>query len=165
MSILWDRKPLTLTLTLPDHGPSGVIINESSNKPISDARTRLEIMRAQSEIALLQPQIQWQVAKHAADLQRVQKEIQLHTADLTRIQPEIQREMEKHAAELQQVQKEIQLRTADIQRIQPEIEHATAEAREQLKKEMKELRVSQMNQKNLEIRKSLQNVLPSQADI
>jgi len=58
VSILRDRKPLTLTLTLPDHGPSGVIIDESSNKPISDARTPLEIERAQSEIARLQPEIQ-----------------------------------------------------------------------------------------------------------
>jgi serine protease Do len=164
VSILRDRKPLTLTLTLPDHGPSGVIINESSNKPISDARTRLEITRAQSEIAQLEPEIQCEMAKHAAELQQVQKEIQLHTADMKRIQPEIQREMEKHAAELQQVQKEIQMRTADIQRIQPEIEHATAEAREKLRKEMKDLEL-QINQQNLKIRKSLQNILPSQADI
>lgn len=132
VSILRDRKPLTLTLTLPDHGPSGVIIDESSNKPISDARTRLEITRAQSEIARLQPEIQCEMAKHAADLQRVQKEIQLHTAD--------------------------------IQRIQPEIEHATAAAREELKKKMIDLQL-QINQKNLDIRKSLENVLHSQADI
>lgn len=164
VSILRDRKPLTLTLTLPDHGPSGVIINESSNKPISDARTQLEIKRVQSEIARLQPEIQCEMTKHAAEIQRVQREIQLHAADMQRIQPEIRLEMAKHAAELQQVQKEIQLHTADIQRIQPEIEHATAAAREELKKEMKELQL-QINQKNLEIRKSLRNVLPSQADI
>ncbi len=164
VSILRDRKPLTLTLTLPDHGPSGVIINESSNKPISDARTRVEITRAQSEIAQLRPEIQCEMAKHAAELQRVQKEIQLHTADMKRIQPEVQLEMAKHAAEIQQVQKQIEMRTADIQRIQPEVEHATAAAREELKKEMKELQL-QINQKNLEIRKSLRNVLPSQADI
>ena len=132
VSILRDRKPLTLTLTLPDHGPSGVIIDESSNKPISDARTRLEITRTQSEIARLQPEIQCEMAKHAADLQRVQKEIQMHTAD--------------------------------IQRIQPEIEHATAAAREEMKKEMIDLQL-QINQKDLDIRKSLENVLHSQADI
>ena len=132
VSILRDRKPLTLTLTLPDHGPSGVIIDESSNKPISDAHTRLEITRTQSEIARLQPEIQCEMAKHAADLQRVQKEIQMHTAD--------------------------------IQRIQPEIEHATAAAREEMKKEMIDLQL-QINQRNLDIRKSLENVLRSQADI
>ncbi|MGH9530690.1 MAG: PDZ domain-containing protein [Terriglobales bacterium] len=132
VSILRDRKQLTLTLTVPDHGPSGVIINESSNLPISDARMRLEIGRAQSEIA--------------------------------RLQPEIQREMAKHADEIQQVQKEIQLHTADIRRIQPEIEHATAAARVELKKEMEDLQL-QINRQNLKIRKSLQNILPSQADI
>lgn len=132
VSILRDRKPLTLTLTLPDHGPSGVKINESSNKPISDARTRVEITRAQSVIA--------------------------------RLQPEIQCEMAKHAAELQNVQKEIQLQTADIKRIQPEIEHATAEAREELKKKMIDLQL-QLNRKDLDIRKSLENALHSQADI
>jgi len=62
------------------------------------------------------------------------------------------------------VQKEIQMHTADIQRIQPEIEHATAAAREELKKEMIDLQL-QINQKNLDIRKSLENVLHSQADI
>lgn len=56
------------------------------------------------------------------------------------------------------------MHTADIQRIQPEIEHATAAAREELKKEMIDLQL-QINQKNLDIRKSLENVLHSQADI
>ncbi len=132
VSILRDRKPLTLTLTIPDHGPSGVIVNESSNIPISDARTLLEMKRAQSEIA--------------------------------RLQPEIQREMAKHSAELRQVQNEIEMRTADLKRIQPVIEHATAEAREKLKKEMKDLEL-QMNQRELDIRKSLENIFPGEADI
>lgn len=104
VTVLRERKEVNLTITLPEHGPSGAIFNESFNAPVIDAQTRMELVRAQSEIALLQPEIQRQLHLHAAEIQHAQKEIQLHTADIQRIQPEIERAT---SAAREQVKKEM----------------------------------------------------------
>src|SRR6202165_2818538 len=49
VTVLRDKKEVTITLTLPEHGPSGVIFNESSNLPISESRTQRAIVKPQSE--------------------------------------------------------------------------------------------------------------------
>jgi serine protease Do len=110
VTVLRDRKEVTLTLTLPEHGPSGERIHESSNIPIGDSRTEEELLRAQSEIARLQPEIQREMAEHAVDLQHLQKEIQLRTADVQRIRPEIERETSAAREELKKQVKELERR-------------------------------------------------------
>jgi serine protease Do len=110
VTVLREKKQLTLTLTLPDHGPSGGKLDESTNIPIGDARTEMEIIQAQSEIARVQPMIQLEMARHANELQQVQKEIQLRTADLQRIQPEIDRATNEAREEIKKQMKELQRR-------------------------------------------------------
>jgi serine protease Do len=132
VTVLRDKKEVTITLTLPDHGPSGVILNESSNLPISDSRTQRAIVKAQSEIARLQPEIQYEIAQHDTELRHLQADVRL--------------------------------RTADIQRIGPEIERATTAARDEVNREMRELQRN-LNEQNLQIRKSIKKAFPNQADI
>jgi serine protease Do len=110
VTVLRDRKQLNLTLTLPDHGPSGDRLDESTNIPIGDARPAMEIIRAQSEIARLEPEIQREMAKHAVEMQHAQAEIQLRTADIQRIRPEIERATAAAREELNKEMKELQLR-------------------------------------------------------
>lgn len=90
VTVLRDKKEVTITLTLPEHGPSGVNFDESSNIPISDARTQMDMIRVQSEIARLQPQIQREMAQRDAELRHLQSDVQLRTADIQRIRPEIE---------------------------------------------------------------------------
>ncbi|MGH9510607.1 MAG: PDZ domain-containing protein [Terriglobales bacterium] len=109
VTVLRDRKQLSLTLTLPDHGPTGQGPHESTNWPIGDARTRMDIVRAESELAHLQPEIQCQLARHAAELQRMQNELELRTADMKRIQPEIERATRAAREELKTHMNELEL--------------------------------------------------------
>jgi serine protease Do len=108
VTVLRDKKEVTITLTLPEHGPSGVIFNESSNLPISDSRTQKAIIKAQSEIAHLQPEIQCEMAKHAAELRHLQADVQLRTADIQRIGPEIERATNAARDEVNREMKELQ---------------------------------------------------------
>jgi membrane-associated protease RseP (regulator of RpoE activity) len=108
VTVLRDKKEVTITLTLPEHGPSGVIFNESSNLPISDSRTQKAIVKAQSEIAHLQPEIQCEMAKHAAEFRHLQADVQLRTADIQRIGPEMERATNAARDEVNREMKELQ---------------------------------------------------------
>jgi membrane-associated protease RseP (regulator of RpoE activity) len=111
VTILREKKELTLTLTLPEHGPSGEKLHESSNIPIGDARTKEEIVHIQSEIAQLQPEIQCEMARHADDLRNLRTDLQLRTADIQLIQPEIERAttaaIEKSKKEIKELQRRL----------------------------------------------------------
>jgi serine protease Do len=113
VTVLRDRKQVNLTLTLPDHGPSGDRLDESTNIPIGDARPEMEIIRAQSEIARLEPEIQREMAKHAVEMHHSQAEIQLRTADIQRMRPEIERATAAARQEIEKEMKELQIRIED----------------------------------------------------
>jgi len=117
VTVLRDKKEVTITLTLPEHGPSGVIFNESSNLPISDSRTQRAIIKAESEIARLQPEIQYEIAQHDAELRHLQADVQLRTADIQRIGPEIERATNAARDEVNREMKELQ-RNLNDQKLQ-----------------------------------------------
>lgn len=116
VTVVREKKPMNLTLTLPEHGPSGEMMHETANDPLHDARAAMEAMRDQGELARLQTRIQPEVARHADELQRLKSELQAHPADLERIKPEIERatksaqeELHKELETLQRDHKDQQL--------------------------------------------------------
>jgi serine protease Do len=59
VEVLRDRKPVTLTLSLPSRKESGeMMYEESSEAPEIDADSRMELTEMQNEIARLQPQLE-----------------------------------------------------------------------------------------------------------
>lgn len=116
VTVLRDRKEVTLTLTMPEHAPSGEFFNETLTLPDVDAQTRLELTRVQSEIAELKPEIQKRMQHHAAEMERAQKEFRMHTADLERIQPKID---QATSAANQELKKKLDQVERDIEKISP----------------------------------------------
>jgi serine protease Do len=58
VEIIRDRKPLTLTLSLPGRKESGDRYEESSKAPEIDAQSRMELTAVQNEMARLRPQLE-----------------------------------------------------------------------------------------------------------
>src|SRR6266853_1495178 len=58
VSVIRDKKELTLTLTLPERKESGEMIEESFEVPELDAETQAELSQVREEIAKLQPQME-----------------------------------------------------------------------------------------------------------
>ncbi len=97
VTVLRDRKEVTLTLTLPERGPSGGLMGSSAS-PTSKMQLGPEIGRmvdaeTQSMIASVRPELQHlqeEIACQSAAIAESQKEaMKLRTAEIRRIQPEI----------------------------------------------------------------------------
>ncbi len=118
VTVVREKKPMNLTLTLPEHGPSGGIMHETANDPLHDARAAIEAMRDQGELARLQARIQPEVARRADELQHLKSELQSHPDEIQRIKPEIERATKAATEELQ---KELQTLQRDLKDQQFEI--------------------------------------------
>jgi serine protease Do len=59
VEILRDKKPLTLTLSLPSRKESGDMREESFDAPEIDAESRMELTAMQNEVARLRPQMEF----------------------------------------------------------------------------------------------------------
>lgn len=58
VEVIRDRKPQTLTISLPGRNESGDVLEESFEQPQMDAQTRMELTETQNEIARMRPQIE-----------------------------------------------------------------------------------------------------------
>jgi len=79
VTVIREKKQVNIKLSLPDHGPAGENQHETLNTPLGDARMEEDIVRAQSEIAKLQPEIERAVKMRTADIQRLKPEIEVAT--------------------------------------------------------------------------------------
>ena len=58
VEVIRDKKPQTLTISLPDRKDSGDMIEESFEAPDLDAETQNELSQVQDEVAKLRPQLE-----------------------------------------------------------------------------------------------------------
>ena len=97
VSIIRDKKPQTLSLTLPDRKRSD-LFEESFELPEIDAETRINLRQVQSELARVRPQIALALkqAQHTAT-----KELCKQKQELKKQGQEIQKELLNQQRELQ----------------------------------------------------------------
>jgi serine protease Do len=122
IGIIRDRKEQTITLTLPEGKESGGVINESFDIPALDADMHMTLVKAETEIARLKPDFEQAVRQmSAAELKRVQpqidqtkKEVCKHKQELNKEMLEMQREMREHGQELKKEYERLKQSVADI---------------------------------------------------
>ena len=89
ISIIRDKKPQTLSLTLPDRKRSD-LFEESFELPEIDAETRINLSKVQSELARVRPQIALAVQQARRESN---KELCKHKEELKKKSQEIQKEL------------------------------------------------------------------------
>ena len=104
VSIIRDKKPQTLSLTLPDRKRSD-LFEESFELPEIDAETRINLSQVQSEIARVRPQIALAVRQAS---RTATKELCKHKQELKKQGQEIQKELLNQQRELRDHQRELQ---------------------------------------------------------
>ena len=97
ISIIRDKKPQTLSLTLPDRKRSD-LFEESFELPEIDAETRIDLSQVQSELARVRPQIALAVGQAS---RTATKELCKHKQELKKQGQEIQKELLDQQRELQ----------------------------------------------------------------
>ncbi|HTE89407.1 MAG TPA: PDZ domain-containing protein [Terriglobales bacterium] len=97
VSIIRDKKPQTLSLTLPDRKRSD-LFEESFELPEIDAETRINLSQVQSEIARVRPQIALAVRQAT---RTATKELCKHKQELKKQGQEIQKQLLNQQRELQ----------------------------------------------------------------
>jgi serine protease Do len=116
VEVIRDRKPQTVTITLPARKESGDMIKESFETPEADAESRAELSEALNQVAKLRPQIE--LAREEARKASV--------------------EMRKSVCEQQRLMRE-QARKRKKE-VDSEVQKELLKSREKLQKEMEELR-------------------------
>jgi serine protease Do len=122
IGIVRDKKEQTITLTLPETKESGGVINESFDIPEFDADMHMTLVKAETEIARLKPEIEQAVRQMStAEIKRVQpqidqakKEVCKHKEVLNKEMLEMQREMRDHGQELKKEFERLKGSVADI---------------------------------------------------
>jgi serine protease Do len=113
VSIIRDKKELTLTLSLPERNHSRVI-DEGFNIPDMDADIDIDLSELKSELAQLKPEIEQTAAR-------------VSTAEIRRIAPEIKRQMKEYRGQEEQFRRQMrdmQRQLRDHQReLQRELKH------------------------------------------
>jgi serine protease Do len=97
VSIIRDKKPQTLSLTLPDRKRSD-LFEESFELPEIDAETRINLSKVQSELARVRPQIALAVQQAS---RTATKDLCKHKEELKKQGKEIQKELLDQQRELQ----------------------------------------------------------------
>jgi membrane-associated protease RseP (regulator of RpoE activity) len=107
VTIIRERKEQTITLTLPDHSQSGMLMGESFEVPELDAETRLAVSQAEDQVAHLQPEL----AKVAVEMKQMRPAIEKAQREVRQNREVIQKEMR----EMQKQMRNLKLSTrADI---------------------------------------------------
>jgi len=117
VSVIRDKKELTLTLTLPERKESGEMIEESFEVPDLDAETQAELSQVREEIAKLQPQI----ALAAEESRKASAEVAKSVCT-----------QKKHLKEQTQKLRE---------QVGPKVQEELQKSREKVRREMEELRI------------------------
>jgi len=119
VSLMRDKKEMTLTITLPERKESGGMIEESMEAPELDEESQIELSKVQDEVAKLQPQMKLATAelrkalcaqtKHSKELA---EELSQQLAG--KVQEEFQIQHEKLQEELEDLQQEMAAESFDI---------------------------------------------------
>jgi serine protease Do len=104
VSILRDKKELTITLSLPEHKQSEQM-RESLEMPEIDAATRKEMSQLRSEMARLRPELEQAVNK---EMEKAKSNLKLNSRELCEQREEIRKETQEMQREMHQRQLEIQ---------------------------------------------------------
>jgi serine protease Do len=104
VSILRDKKEQTITLTLPERRQSQ-LNSENLEIPDFDVETIPELGRLESEWAHVEPEMEEAINKRILEakpeLERAQKELQIHQRDFQKAMREMQRQLRSHQREMQ----------------------------------------------------------------
>ena len=117
VGIIRDKKEQTLTLTLPEHKQSGSL-EESSDVPQIDAETRIEMRKAQAEIARVKPQlaiVKRQMEQARPELERAAREMERMKPEMERMASELCREREQMQKDSQELRNELRDQQQEIQ--------------------------------------------------
>ena len=117
VGIIRDKKEQTLTLTLPEHKQSGSL-EESFDVPQIDAETRIEMRKAQAEMAKVKPQL----AIVKRQMEEAKPELERAAREMERMKPEMERMASELCRERQQTQKDSQELRNELRDQQQEIQ-------------------------------------------
>ena len=126
VEVIRDRKPQTLTISLPARKESGEMIDESFDVPEVDAESRAELSQALNEVAKLRPQ-----------MELAREETRKATAEIRKSVCEQQRLAREQARKLKE-------------QVDPKVREELLKSREKLQKQMEQLR-QQMSSHRLDI--------------
>jgi membrane-associated protease RseP (regulator of RpoE activity) len=105
VEVIRDKKTQTLTLSLPMHKESGVVIEESFDAPRLDAETQTELSQVQDEVARLRPQLELAMEQS----RKVSEEMRKAACEQQKEMTEQQKQIKEQARKLRQ-QFDMQLR-------------------------------------------------------
>lgn len=126
VEVIRDRKPQTLSISLPGARDSGEMIEESFEAPEMDAKSRAELREALNEVAKLQPQMELareetrkaseEIRKAVCQQQRQVKEQErkLKLESEAKVREELQKSREKIRREMEQLRQEMSAHWLDI---------------------------------------------------
>jgi serine protease Do len=101
--ILRDKREQTITLTVPERGPSGRN-RESMNLPGFDAE-KLQLGQLESEWAHIEPQMEQAINRSLAEIrpekERAEREFESHRRDFEKAMRDAERQLREHQRELQ----------------------------------------------------------------
>jgi serine protease Do len=121
IGIVREKKEQTITLTLPEAKDAG-FLNESFRMPEIDAQVHMSLVRAETEIARLKPEIERATQQMStAELKRIQPQIDQAMAEVCRHKQEwnkqmleMQQQMRQHGNEWKKQLERLKLSGADI---------------------------------------------------
>jgi serine protease Do len=121
IGIVREKKEQTITLTLPE-AKDGGFVNESFRVPEIDAQMHMSLVRAETEIARLKPEIERAAQKMStAELKRIQPQIDQamaevcrHKQELNKQMLEMRQQMRQHGNEWKKELERLKLSGADI---------------------------------------------------
>jgi serine protease Do len=120
VSVIRDKKELTLTLTLPEHKESGEMKEESLELPDADAEAEIEVSEVQDEIATLRPQLELATEEARTATEEMQKVFCAEQAEMMEqsrklkeeLAPQLREEWQKSREKLQEKMEEFRRRMA-----------------------------------------------------
>jgi membrane-associated protease RseP (regulator of RpoE activity) len=117
VGIIRDKKEQTLTLTLPEHKQSGSL-EESFDVPEIDAETRIEMRKAQAEMAKVKPQlaiVKREMEQAKPEIERAAREMERAKPEMERLARELCREREQMQNNSQELQNELRDQQQEMQ--------------------------------------------------
>ncbi len=95
VELIRDRKPQTLTISLPERRDSGSVLQESFDTPEMDAQSRMQLTEMQDQIARLRPQ-----------MELAEQEIRKSSEEMRKSICERSRQMEEQSLKMRQQYRE-----------------------------------------------------------
>jgi membrane-associated protease RseP (regulator of RpoE activity) len=145
VGIIRDKHEQNLTLPLPERKDSGGILEESFDVPDIDAETRIDLGEVRSEMARIQPQMQFALQQSRRALEEAKPEIE-------RAQRAMVEELERQKPEMERALREAQAATerakGELCSRQGELRQQTQKLQKQLQKQQRDL--LRENRKRLE---------------